>query len=304
MLMREVTQASPRRHELAEGPWWHPDTCELTWVDVDRGEVLLGALVGDQIELLDVVAVDERTVGAAIGAADGGRVVLASDHLAYILPGGEVLHAARLLGPTSRFNDAACDPQGRLLAGTVPLDGSSRAEHLHRIEPDGSLRAVVDGVTISNGLAWSPDGRTMYYADSKPGVVWAFPYGADGSLGSPTPVVDVRDSSAPGIPDGLCVDAEGALLVAFWGAGEVRRLSPRGEILTAWAVPAPNTSSVAFVGPLLDRVVITTARAELTEAQLERWPGSGLLYLADTDVPGLPRNPWSGSADVVLSWMN
>jgi len=115
-------------------------------------------------------------------------------------------------------------------------------------------------------------------------------------LYGPLTTVDHESSRGDGIPDGLCVDVEGCLWVAFWGAGQIRRLAPDGAVLQVIDVPAPHTSSVAFVGPELDRLLITTARADLDPGQLAASPSSGRVFVTRVQVPGLPCAAWAGSS--------
>lgn len=309
-----TSPACKRRYELAEGPAWDPVGKQVVWVDIDAGQVLRGQLVDDLVEVATITSVD-HTVGAAVPAADGGMLVVARDHLATIDADGTVRHSLSIIdgGPTRRFNDAACDPRGRLLVGTLSLDGSKGRECLLTVQGP-EVRRLLTGLTISNGLGWSPDGARLYHVDSDPGILRAHDYNlATGSLGPSRVIVDVSDVDPPasrrghlgaGVPDGLCVDAEGCLWVAYWGAGEVRRLSPVGELLEVRELPAPNTSSCAFVGPDLDRLLVTSARADLSDAERAQWPDSGAMFVLPVDVPGLPRGLWPGSTTTAPATIN
>jgi sugar lactone lactonase YvrE len=147
-------------------------------------------------------------------------------------------------------------------------------------------------LTISNGLAWSPAGDVMYSVDTVPGVVWSRPYDpATGECGERTQLVRLGHG---GWPDGLCVDTDGNLWVASGGGAEVRCYTPAGERLATVSVPAPHTTSVAFVGPDRDTLLITTATDQLTVAQLEEFPLSGRLFTAHVGAVGEPITPWSG----------
>jgi sugar lactone lactonase YvrE len=122
-----------------------------------------------------------------------------------------------------------------------------------------------------------------------PGIVWARPYGD-----APGPRRELFRVGDGGSPDGMCVDAEGTLWIACWGAGQVRRYADTGELIGVVDVDAPHTSSVAFVGPALDRLLITTATQHMDAAARARYPDSGKLFLADVGVAGLPATPWAG----------
>jgi sugar lactone lactonase YvrE len=296
---------SDQQFLLAEGPLWDPVARRVLWVDIRAGLVLEGRLAGD---VLAVVARHELggTVGAVVPAADGSLLVAAADGFALVRPDGEVLRGPRVLpgsGTGRRFNDAAVDPAGRLLAGAMAEDGRRGEEHLYRLDADGTVTVADSGLTMSNGIAWSPDGRTMYHAESALGVVWRRPY--DVATGDVGPREEWLRPSG-GVPDGLCTDAGGNVWVAVHGAGEVRAFDPDGGQVATVRVPAPHTTKPAFVGPALDRLLVTTARDELSPEQRAAWPLSGRLFLADVGYvagvgggeigTGRPAQPWAGDA--------
>lgn len=284
--------ASREAYVLGEGPVWDAAGGRVLWVDIQRGLVLEGELRADGVEPVARHALP-GTVGAVVPAADGGLLVAAADGLAAIPAGGRVHPGPRLLPghADSRLNDGACDPAGRFLVGSLALDGREHDERLYRLESDGSVTVLADDVTLSNGLGWAPDGNTLYHVDSVPGVVWSRRYDpATGAVGERRELFRIAD----GTPDGLCVDVDGNLWIAIWGGGEVRRYTPRGDVLAAVAVPAPHTSSVAFVGPGRDRLLVTTARDGLSQAALAAHPDSGRLFLADVETGGVPTTPWRG----------
>ena len=191
----------------------------------------------------------------------------------------------------SRTNDGATDPSGRFLIGTLALDGRFGAERLLRIEHDGKVTVIDDDLVLSNGLAWSPDGSKLYSVDTGRNVVWQRDY----SPGPEAPGARSRYLTVePGHPDGMCMDADGNLWVAVWGGGEVRCYAPGGEVTATVRVPAPHTSSVAFVGESLDTLLITTARKDLSPEQLEDFPDSGRLFTAAVEATGFPTVPWAG----------
>jgi sugar lactone lactonase YvrE len=167
-------------------------------------------------------------------------------------------------------------------------------ERLYRIDAAAAVSVVDEGLTLSNGIAWSPDGGTMYQVDTVPGVVWRRSY--DPETGAMGPREDWLTDIAGGAPDGLCTDADGNVWLAVHGAGEVRAYTPDGEWFATVTVDAPYTTKPGFVGPDLDRLLITTARDGLTPEQVERYPSSGKLFLADVGARGLPAPPWAGDA--------
>ncbi|MEU4219484.1 SMP-30/gluconolactonase/LRE family protein [Actinoplanes sp. NPDC026623] len=272
---------------LGEGPVWDGPRERLLWVDIPAGAVHEGRLDGDRVIVTAAHRLD-RTVGAVVCSATGELLVAGAKTL---LPSG-----ARVIPETARhrrLNDGACDPAGRFLVGSMSLDRTRHGETLVRLEHDGTLTVLDDDLTLSNGLAWSPDGTLLYSIDSVPGIVWVRPYDvATGAAGPRREWLRIGD----GVPDGMCADADGHLWIAIWGAGEVRRFTPdarpTGDVVE---VAAPHTSSVAFVGPGLDRLLITTATAELGADRLAAYPMSGRLFLVRVGVTGLPVAPWAGA---------
>jgi sugar lactone lactonase YvrE len=290
-----ATVTGDRALTLGEGPFWDAARDRVLCVDIAAGVVRAGSLHDGRVALEVVAAVESQTVGAAVPAADGGLLVAGEHGLLAVGPDGRTSVGPRLVpeGVDSRLNDGACDPAGRFLVGSMARDGRTGAECLHRLDDDGVVRPVVEGLTLSNGLAWSPDGATMYLADTVPGRIRAYDYDVgSGRVGDSRTVLEDADLD----PDGLCVDALGRLWVAFYGRGEVRCLTPDGEVVERVQVDAPRTTSVAFVGPGLDRLLVTTAQEGMGADELAQHPLSGRLFLADVQVTGLPVPGWSGNA--------
>jgi len=282
-MSRTAVVASAESFLLGEGPVWDAPRERLLWVDVDAGTVHQGRLDGDRVIVTDSRPRD-RTVGAVVCSAAGELLVAGAQTLL-------TSPATRVVAARSRLNDGACDPAGRFLVGSLALDDTSGQEILVRHEHNGSLTVLDNDLNLSNGLAWSPDGTLFYSIDSVPGIVWVRSYdAATGATGPRREWLRITD----GLPDGLCVDADGHLWIAVWGAGEVRRFTPDARPAGVVTVPAPHTTSVAFVGPALDRLLITTASVMLSAEQLAAYPMSGRLFLADVGVAGLPVTPWAG----------
>jgi sugar lactone lactonase YvrE len=289
-----ATSASTGRHLLAEGPVWVAETSSLLWIDVERGTVFEGHLTDGHIDVDQQFQFDGR-VGAAARGDDGSLLVATHDRLVVVEPGGERRGGPRLIpsGVDSRSNDGAVDPAGRFLVGTLALDGRESEESLYRLEHDGVLTTLDSDLTLSNGIAWSPDGTTMYSTDTVPGIIWARDYDvATGQVGQRRRHLHIED----GFPDGICVDSRGSLWVAIWGAGEVRSFTPAGIPGDTVRVPAPHVSSVAFVGDALNQLLITTASRDVSPAEQLDYPDAGRLFLAHVGVTGLPTALWSASA--------
>jgi sugar lactone lactonase YvrE len=225
-----------------------------------------------------------------LAAADGFRLVDGSGQ-----PDGGPWRPDGMLADV-RFNDGACDPAGRFWAGTVAADRRAGAGVLYRLDPSGEISVLLDGVTESNGLGWSPDGGTFYYIDSgepEPRIR-AFPCDlAAGTLGAPRDLV--QPDASFGIPDGLVVDSDGCLWVAFWGGSAVRRYSPSGELLASLEVPVSQPSCPAFGGPGLGDLYVTTAWENMSEAERAAEPVAGhVLHLRVDGVQGLPAGRFGG----------
>jgi sugar lactone lactonase YvrE len=290
--VRRITAraASDSAYQLGEGPVWDQARGRLLWVDVVAGNVRTGSLSGDRVEETSCTHVDE-TVGAVAPASTGELLVAGRRGLHVLDPSGDRREVVHLVpeDKVSRLNDGACDPLGRFVVGSLAQDGRSGRESLYLWDGAG-VTTIDDDLTLSNGLAWSADGQVLFSIDTIPGIVWMRGYDpATGTCEPREELLHITD----GKPDGMCIDAAGNLWIAIWGAGQVRCYHPSGSVLATIDVPAPHTSSVAFVGPALDRLLITTAREELTARQLEDHPDSGRLFLADVGISGLPVPAWA-----------
>lgn len=287
-----ATVASAQRHILAEGPVWDSASDTVIWVDVVRGHVYRGALVGDSISPLSDEGFDGM-IGAAVPGPDGSLLVASQDRLVVVARDGSRTDGPRIIeaGDPSRTNDGAVDPAGRFLIGTMAFDEQGGHDHLFRVDHDGSLATLDADLGISNGLAWSPDGRTLYSADTLAQTIWARDYDAE------TGATGVRRAQfvIDGYPDGICVDARGYIWIAVWGSGQARCYDLDGQIVDVVEVDAPHVSSVCFVGSELDRLLITTASRDLDDAGLLEHPEAGRLFLADVGVAGIPTFTWSGA---------
>src|SRR5215211_675158 len=212
--------------QLGEGTRWDDRYSELLHVDILAGRVFRDEINEDGM----LYPVRSYEVPGTVGAIapiqnDDGWMLATGRNISYLRPNGDLRLVAEVAGEATRMNDAACDPQGRFWAGTLANDQHPGGGSLYRLEGDGRAELILDGLTISNGLGWSPDSRTMYLTDSGPGVIHAFRFDPqDGSISDDRVLVDVPEDVGP--PDGLTVDAEGDLWVAIYGGGRVQRYSP------------------------------------------------------------------------------
>ena len=281
-----------QRLDLGEGPVWDVAAQCLWWVDSEAGQVFRGHLEADALVVDETREMGEK-VGSVTPTADGGLLVAVEHHVLVTDPDGSVTEAIRILpdGLQSRLNDGTCDPAGRFLVGSVRLDGREAEESLWAIEPGRTVRQVTAGISVSNGIGFSPDGGTMYYVESRPGAILAFDY--DVVSGAATNRRTVL--ACGGTPDGLAVDVAGNLWVAFFGESAVRCIDPDGEVLASISVDAPNVTCPEFAGPDLDRLVITTARFRMDDDARAQWPLSGATFDVSPGVAGLAPTPWAGS---------
>ena len=250
------------RCTLAEGPRFYDGV--LTWVDIE-GCALHRFDGSHTVEQFDVM------VGCANPTVDGDAVIALADRIE-LLSSGEVL--ARFdHSPELRANDGACDSLGRLWVGTTAIDHRAGAGALYRLDADG-LTAILEGLTIANGIGWSPDDASMYYVDTPTERVDVYPY--DGELGARATFAEVD-----GHPDGLTVDDEGFVWIAFYGGSRVERRAPDGSLDRVVPTPTPNPTACCFGGTTL---YITSGR------------GDGRLYAYDAGVSGPQAMPFRRTA--------
>ncbi len=260
---------------LAEGPVWHGG--RLWWVDIERCE----------IHALDVTTGADKKwtlpsrVGFAVSRRKGGFIV-GTEHGLSVWDDGrmELLAHPEEAKPGNRFNDAKCDPQGRLWAGTMAMTEVPKQGALYRVDARGASKMLGD-VSISNGLAWSPDGATMYYIDSPTRRVDAFDF-RDGEIANRRTVITLE----VGFPDGMCADAEGNLWIALWGGWAVACHDPlTGKRIGKVAVPVEAVTSCCFGDG--GELFITTASRDLNAAGRSRQPLAGGIFRAETGVRGM-----------------
>lgn len=274
------------RLELGEGPAWDARAGRLYWVDIHAG----------RLHSLDPHAAAHHTlqlnepIGCVAPCPDGDLVLALRSGFHRLHPSSSALTrlASPAPSPGSRFNDGKCDPAGRFLAGTLDDAEKEANGSLYSLSPAGQLKTLLTGLRISNGLTWSPDGRTFYFIDTPTRLVTAYEYDLQtGDIANPRPVI--RLPEALGFPDGMTSDRDGMLWIALWGGAAVTRWDPHsGQLLASFSVPALNVTSCIFGGKALDTLYITSARQGMTAAQLAAYPLSGGLFCMKTTRQGLP----------------
>jgi sugar lactone lactonase YvrE len=277
---------------LGEGVRWDAGRGELLRVDILAGRVHRDR-VNDDGTLAPVRVYSlPGTVGAiAPIAGDDGWVLAAGRGFVHLRPDGSTTPLADVAPAGTRMNDGACDPQGRFWGGTMADDHHTGGGALYRLDRTGRIAVILRGLTISNGLGWSPDGSTMYLVDSGPRVVLAFVFDPKRGAISRGRVL-ARVSEDVGAPDGMTVDAAGDLWVAVYGGGRVHRYAPDGTLRQVLTVPAEQSTCCGFAGPGLKRLYVTTATEGWPDEQRHANPEAGLVYRFTTDATGLPAAPF------------
>jgi sugar lactone lactonase YvrE len=285
----EVFQRTPAR--LGEGICWHAGRQTLWWIDILGQRYFEAGLTGAAPRVLE----SPQLMGALAPTQAGGLVAALRDGIYLLDPatGAATLFAAAPGHDPAqfRFNDAKVDPHGRFWAGTMALDGRAGQSRLYRIGADRSVAVMREGVTISNGLAWSPDARTLYYIDSPTRTVQAFAFDLEhGTIGAPRVVITLGE--ADGWPDGCCMDGEGGLWVAHWGAAKVTRWDPvAGKLLGTVVLPVSNVTSCAFGGVKREQLFITTA---VDDSRAGAEPEAGFLFRLDPGTCGPELTSFAG----------
>jgi sugar lactone lactonase YvrE len=284
--------ATEPTYDLAEGIIWDEREGLARWVDLREGRVLAGKVDGDRLVVTSVVEMGQSAAALAM-AEDGGILVAGARGLATISPAGQISFGPDLLGQqrNMRLNDGTADMFGAFVVGSLTIGGYTGQESLLRIFPNGKVETLRTGVRLSNGIAFSPDGETIYHVDTAARTVSSHPYGFD-PLSDHQPWVTVlNENDLPTLADGLTVDSEGMLWVALFGGSEVRRYTPLGELLDTVSVDATQVTCPGFVGPDLDRLAISTAREGLESST----SGDGAIFLADVGTTGMHAHRWAGS---------
>jgi sugar lactone lactonase YvrE len=276
--------------ELGEAPHWDTDTGELVWVDIMAGAVHRL----DPRRGVDCSFEVGQPVGAAVPRVGGGFVLALRDGIGVVdgIEGGALRWIAtlELESARTRMNDAACDAAGRLWAGTMDTEETEPIGSLYRIAATGAVKTMLSGVTVSNGLGWSPDGRVLYYVDSPHSAVEAFDFDPlRGTIGNRRQVCAIEPQA--GVPDGLTVDAEGCVWVALWGGWSIRRYTSKGRLIGLVDVPAARVTSCTFGGAELDTLYVTTARPDAPDA---RQPHAGGVFSVRPGSRGLPAHRFAG----------
>jgi L-arabinonolactonase len=290
------------RNTLGEGIVWCERAQALYWTDIHAATLWRHVPASGQTQQW---ILPERLASFALCETDGWLLLALASRLAFFRLADGALHALHDVEPglPTRCNDGACDRQGRFVFGTLhePADGGPKQPigGFWRLNADLSLEHLpLEGVAISNSVAFSPDGATLYYCDSLTHTIRCCDYG---DVPGPSRLfADLRDTK--GEPDGSCVDADGGLWNAQWGLGRVVRYAADGRLDRIVPLPASQPTRPAFGGPALDALYVTSARDGLDDDALARQPLAGALFAASVGARGLSeprftgRPPWTDTA--------
>jgi sugar lactone lactonase YvrE len=284
VIMRAEQVTNPVAYH-GEGPVWSERWGGLRWVDMLAGDILSladdGKIIRRHAGKIAACVRPRSRGGAVIGVERGFALEETDETITYL--------DELWTGDDVRMNEGGCDPDGRFYCGSMAYDQQPGAGALYRLDVDGSVRAVLENVTVSNGIDWSPDGSRVYYNDTATHHISVFDYDVKGGLTGRRVFVDL---SAEGKrPDGLTVDAEGGVWVALSNGGAVRRYTAQGVLDGMIEVPARKVTACAFGGARLDCLFITTSREGIA-------PGddllAGSLFRAFVGVRGIPVREFAG----------
>ena len=294
-------------NELGESPFWHPDEQRLYWVDIPGRQIFRHAPASGQTDNWPMPTEPGCIAPARTNGKPSGLVVaLRSGVYRARQWGGELqpLVPAPYDTATTRFNDGKADPLGRFWAGSMYEPRTQPAAQLFSMDSRSGqtpqLQLMAGDATIANGLAWSPDARTLYWSDTTAHITRAWDWDAANNTLSNARVFKQWPGKPagwqPGMagyggrPDGAAVDIEGNYYAAMYEGARVVKLSPAGELLASLAVPAQCPTMPCFGGDDLKTLYLTTARHDRPAAELQTWPDSGRVFSLRVEVPGLPVN--------------
>ena len=271
---------------LGEGAFWNHKTQELYWVDIEDHML---HIYNPQTKTNRSLPTPSK-IGTVVPKNTNETIVALQDGIYTMnLKSGDVVLISDIESELTenRFNDGKCDPSGRLWVGSMALNMQSYRANLYMMDTTGNAQLKIDSVTISNGIAWSSDQKTMYYIDTPTGMIRAFDFDNEiGAISNERVVVTVPDSM--GFPDGMAIDSDDMLWVGMWNGNAVIRCNPKtGKIISKIEVPAHNVTACAFGGKNLDTLYITTASIDMTEEEKAAYPLAGSLFKADPGVKGV-----------------
>lgn len=292
-MSQSVQNVLAARARLGECPLWEADRQWLFWVDAYNYRVhQFDPATGHDryFETGDVVS--------AIALTNQDQLLMAlRDRLALLnLPTGEIVtvYQMQFPFPNTRLNDGRCDSRGRFWIGSIS-EAPEQAE-LYRYDPEGSLQVMETGLTISNGLGWSPDGSTFYLTDSAKHKIYAYSYESEtGTIRDRRVLIDLTDEGVE--PDGLAIDQQGNLWSALWNGWCIACFNPAGEELLRVSLPVQCPTSLTFGGPHLTDLYITSASVGLSQKEIQQGIQAGDLFCLSTSSTGFLPHPFPITKD-------
>ena len=270
---------------LGEGPVWSARENALYWVDIKGMSIFRHAFESGEVSRwrppFRICSLAPREKGGFVAGSENG--------FAFVDPAADryELHAnPEPERPSNRFNDGKLDREGRFWAGTMDDEELLASGALYRLDRDLGWRRIDDEYRVTNGPAFSPGGRLMYHNDSARQVTYVFDLDGEGNAANRRIFAEYGEGD--GYPDGMTVDAEGCVWIAFWDGWCVRRYSPEGDLIQTVEVPVQRPTSCAFGGPALDYLYITSASIGLEGEALAKQPQAGGLFRVTPGVTGLP----------------
>jgi sugar lactone lactonase YvrE len=277
---------------LGEGPLWSARENAVYWVDIVSKKVHRYGVADDTRRTwayeAQVTSLAERKQGGLVGTVRNGFAFInleAGTFEPIAMP------EADLSG--NRFNDGKVDDKGRYWAGSMDDGEKLVTGSLYRLDGDLSLKKMDDNYAITNGPAFSVNGKTLYHTDTAKRTIYAFDLSEEGAIGNKRVFVELT-AEEEGHPDGMTVDSEDCLWLAHFAGSRITRYSPQGEVMQVIAMPVPNITSCTFAGPDLDVLYITTARHLLSEVDIRKYPLAGSLFSCYPGVTGLPTPMFAG----------
>jgi len=277
---------------LGESPWWDADNNSLVFIDIEGKAFYTINHLTRKVE-------EHKTKWhpGTIVPTNKGNFLIAEGNTMYIAnaEGLELCQLSTLNYSTDslRFNDGKCAPNGTFWVGTVDCKYYSKPTARLYSFVDKNICTVLENITISNGICWSPDGQTMYYIDSPTRTVKAFDYDLETSRVSNERIA-IRTPEKWGTPDGCCSDSKGNIWVAQWGGSCVALWNPTtGSLIKKLDVPAKNVTAVALGGENLDQLFITTASIAMEPGEENNYPNAGCIFTATVKTPGIAQTKWT-----------
>ncbi len=277
-------------NRLGEGPVWDFYTNEFLWIDIEQkriwcySEFREAYIISQLNERISLVVPTNQVNLYLVGLENGLALWDRQTNLLKTVSNPES-HI-----PNNRFNDGKCDAYGRLWIGSMSLSVEKNAGSLYCTDSDFQSRKLLSGITISNGIDWSPDNKIMYFIDTATRAVSAFDFDLKtAQISNRLEIIHFPEEH--GSPDGMCVDCEGMLWIAHWGGAGISRWNPvSGELLEKIEIPALNAGSLCFGGKNLDTIFITSAKEGLTAQELDQYPLSGSVFIYKPKVRGRKTN--------------